>query len=474
MKILDRFVLKSFVRPFLITFIVMVFFLLMQFVWKYIDELVGRGIEWYYIAELLFYTSATVVPLALPLAVLLSSLMVMGTLGENNELASLKASGISLLRTLRPLITFMVVLGIGAFSFANYVIPVAEYNSKTLLRNIRNSKPALSIRPGIFYKGIDGYAIKIGEKYGPQQSKLRQVIIYDHSRNKGNTKVIVADSGKMAVTEDELYLNITLYSGHHYEEQPAREREKRDNHPLVRSTFDRSLMRFDLSSFKSDDLNSGGSKNFNMLNTRQLREAVDSLHQSFSDRRTEFQTQMKKRYSYDAAEESTDTTGPLQDSLLLNIAPTSRRRVIQNALRLARSTKAYYSNASTEFEWRYKVIARHLLEWQRKFSMSFSVLVLFFIGAPLGAIIRKGGMGMPVVISIMIFIVYHVSNFSFEKLGRYMIWDPFEAMWTANLILLPIGIWLTYKANSDSVIFNIEMYLKPFQKISSIFARLFK
>ena len=474
MKILDRFVLQSFVRPFLITFVVMVFFLLMQFVWKYIDELVGRGIEWYYIAELLFYTSATVVPLALPLAVLLSSIMVMGTLGENNELAALKASGISLLRSLRPLIIFMVGLVLAAFLFSNYVIPVAEYNSKTLLRNIRNSKPALSIRPGIFYKGIEGYAIKIGDKYGPQQSQLRNILIYDHSRNQGNTKVIVADSGKMAVTSDERFLNITLYNGHHYEEQPAREREKRDNHPLIRSDFDRSLMRFDLSAFQSDDLNSGGSKNFNMLNTRQLTEAVDSLHQSFAKRRKDFQTQMKKRYSYDATEETSDTAGPLQDSLLLNLAPTNRRKAIQNALRLARSTKAYFSNASTGFDWRKKVITRHILEWQRKFSMSFAVLVLFFIGAPLGAIIRKGGMGLPVVTSIMIFIVYHVSNFSFEKLGRYMIWDPFEAMWTANLVLLPIGIWLTYKAHTDSVIFNLELYLKPFQKISSIFARMLK
>lgn len=470
---IDRFVLRSFLRPFLITFFVMVFFLLMQFVWKYVNELVGRGIEWYYIAELLFYTSATVVPLALPLAVLLSSLMVMGSLGENNELAALKSSGISLLRVLRPLMVFVGLLAVGAFFFANNVIPVANFESESLLDNIRNAKPALSIQPGVFFTGIEGYAIKVDEKYGPNQSKLRKVLIYDHSRQGGNTKVVVADSGKMRITEDQRFLNITLYNGHLYEEQRPQKREARDNHPLVRSDFERNLMRFDLSAFNDRDLDAKSRKEHDMLNVRQLTQTADSLREAFSVRREEFTGQMKKRYQFERPKvDQRDSLPPLKDSILANVSLPARRRVVQNALRLARSTKAYYSNAATEYTWRSQMITRHLLEWQRKFSMSFAVIVLFFVGAPLGAIIRKGGMGLPVVVSVVIFILYHVSNFSFEKLGRYEIWDPFPAMWTANLILLPIGIWLTYKATTDSTLFNVDTYLRPFRKIWSIFARL--
>lgn len=504
MKIIDRFVLKSFIRPFLITFFVMILFLLMQFLWKYIDDLVGRGVEWYYIAELLFYTSATVIPMALPLAVLLSSIMVLGTLGENNELAALKSSGHSLIRVMRPLIFFIVLLSIGAFLTANYVIPVANFKSSTLLKNIRNAKPALSIQPGVFYSGIEHYAIKVGEKYGPNQNLLRDVIIYDHQKQQGNLKVVKADSGKMEVTDDELYLNIYLYQGKAYEEYLPSKRKDRDNHPLMQTEFDESLMRFNLADFQTGDLRESGRKEFDMLSIAQLKEAVDSLHLEKARRMRQFQYRMQDRYrpvlakdDYDAenlplAADSArldtsrldtvqwglmDTVAgtysadrELSDSLILNHYPEERLRITQNALRIARSSKAYYSNATSEYQWRNSVITRHLLEWQKKFSVSFAVIVLFFIGAPLGAIIRKGGMGMPVVISVVIFIIYHVTSFSLEKVGRHMILDPVPAMWLANWILLPIGIWLTYKSASDSVIFNAELYLRPFQKISSIFA----
>lgn len=506
MKIIDRFVLKSFIRPFLITFFVMILFLLMQFLWKYIDDLVGRGVEWYYIAELLFYTSATVIPMALPLAVLLSSIMVLGTMGENNELAALKSSGHSLIRVMRPLIFFIILLSIGAFLTANYVIPVANFKSSTLLKNIKNAKPALSIQPGIFYSGIEHYAIKVGDKYGPNQNLLKDVIIYDHKKQQGNLKVVKADSGKMEVTPDELYLNIYLYQGRAYEEYIPRKRKDRDNHPLMQTEFDESLMRFNLSDFQTGDLRESGRKEFDMLSISQLNEAVDSLHAQKAERMRQFQYRMQDRYrpvlekreedleqseasrveldtnttnqwaedsitdQADSLEQVNWTKVPFSDTLILNHYPEERLRIVQNALRIARSSKAYYSNATSEYEWRNAVITRHLLEWQKKFSVSFAVIVLFFIGAPLGAIIRKGGMGMPVVISVIIFIIYHVTSFSLEKVGRHMILDPVPAMWLANWILLPIGIWLTYKSASDSVIFNAELYLRPFQKISSIFA----
>ncbi len=478
MKTLDRFVLKSYLRPFIITFVVMILFLLMQFVWKYIDDLAGRGVEWYYIAELLFYTAATLVPMALPLAVLLSSVMVLGSLGENNELAAMKSAGIGLTRVMRPLFVFVSSLAVAAFLFANYVIPVANLRSETLRRNITNKKPALSIREGVFYSGIEGYSIKIGEKMGPNQNLLRKVLIYDHTQKNGNTKVIVADSGKMQVTSDEQFLEINLYDGHSYEDLIPKKARERDNKPFVRSNFEESLIRFNLVDFQAGDLRKSSRKEFDMLNVRQLDEAVDSLNTGLEELRTDFAKQMKGKYAYndlkDLPEEEIRPAveRELNDDLITNFEEKVRARILQNSMRIARSNRAYFTNARAQQDWRKTVITRHVLEWQKKFSVSFAVIVLFFVGAPLGAIIRKGGMGMPVVVSVFIFIVYHVTSFSFEKLGRFMYWSPFQAMWTANFILLPIGLWLTYKSATDSVIFNAELYLKPFQKFGALIKRL--
>lgn len=479
MKTLDRFVLKSYLRPFIITFMVMILFLLMQFVWKYIDDLAGRGVEWYYIAELLFYTAATLVPMALPLAVLLSSVMVLGGLGENNELAAMKSAGISLMRIMRPLLAFVSVLAVSAFLFANYVIPVANLRSETLRRNISNKKPALSIREGVFYSGIDGYSIKIGEKLGPNQTLLREVLIYDHTQKNGNTKVIVADSGQMKVTSDEQFLEITLYDGHSYEDLIPKKSKDRDNKPFVRSNFDQSLIRFNLSDFQAGDLRKSGRKEFDMLNVRQLDEAVDSLNLNLKEIREDFSKQMIGKYAFQDIKdvprtEKDSLERELSDTLINNFEEKMHSRILQNSMRIARSNRAYFTNARAQQDWRKTIITRHVLEWQKKFSVSFAVIVLFFVGAPLGAIIRKGGMGMPVVVSVFIFIIYHVTSFSFEKLGRFMYWSPFQAMWTANFILLPIGLWLTYKSATDSVIFNAELYLKPFQKIKDLFQRRFR
>ncbi len=480
MKIIDRFVLKSFIRPFLITFVVMVLFLLMQFVWKYIDDLVGRGVEWYYIAELLFYISATVVPMALPLAILLSSIMTFGSLGEQNEMGALKASGNSLIRIMRPITIFISCLAIGAFFFYNYVIPVANLKSETLLRNITNKKPALNIRQGVFYTGIESYSIKVGSKSGENQSTLHDVYVYDHSKKMGNLKVIVSDKGKMEVTEDEMYLNIELFDGNSYEDIYPKKAKERDNYPFVTSSFDSSLMRFSLSAFQGGDMHSGSRKDFDMLNVIQLDEATDSLNIQFAERQSGFSKQMREKYAF--SEKATNQYIPLatnkdsilnsmDDNLLLNIEEKERTQIIQNALRIARSNSSYFENANDEFFWREKIIARHQIEWHKKFSVSVSCLVLFFIGAPLGAIIRKGGMGMPVVISVVIFIIYHVTSYSFEKLGRELIWSPMRGMWTANMLLFPIGMFLTYKSATDSALFNIELYLKPFQKVADLFRK---
>ncbi len=442
----------------------MVFFLLMQFVWKYVDDLVGKGIEWYYILELLVYISATVVPLALPLAVLLSSLMTFGAFGEHNELAAMRSSGISLLRLFRVLVVFVAMLAIGAFFFADRVIPVAQFKGKSLLRNITKKKPALNIRPGIFYQGIEGYSLKISEKTGPEKNELKNIIIYDHTAKLGNVKVTTAESGIMEITPDNRFMIIHLDNGQSYEEHLPTKRSDRERKPFSTSVFDRAVIRFPLDDFQSGDMRKETSKDFNMLNNNQLLDAVDSLGLILSDARVHFATSMKERFSPFSGDTVVlnipDTLGKPQEDILQNFDPFRRKLIAENALRLARSNRSFYDSKFTELHWRERTIARHAIEWHKKYSLSFVCFVLLFIGAPLGAIIRKGGMGMPVVISVFIFITFYVMSISFEKMGRELIWHAWASMWITPFIFLPIGLILTYKTANDAEFMGMEFWSK--------------
>ncbi len=453
----------------------MVFFLLMQFVWKYVDDLVGKGIEWYYIIELMIYISATVVPLALPLAVLLSSLMTFGSFGEHNELAAMRSSGISLIRLFRVLIVFVAMLSIGAFFFADRVIPVAQFKGKSLLRNITKKKPALNIRPGIFYKGIEGYSLKISEKAGPERNELKNIIIYDHTAKLGNVKVTTAETGIMEVTPDNRYMIIYLDRGQTYEEHMPSNRADRDKKPFSSSEFERAVVRFPLDDFQSGDMRKETSKDFNMLNNSQLVLAVDSLNLILTEARGNFARSMRERFSPFSDDTvrmtSPDTLDPPVYDILENFDPFRQKLVVENALRLARSNRSFFDSKHTELHWRERTVARHKIEWHKKYSLSFVCFVLLFIGAPLGAIIRKGGMGMPVVISVFIFITFYVLSISFEKMGREIIWHAWASMWVTPLCFLPIGLLLTYKTANDAEFMGVEFWSKIFRKILSPFRR---
>ena len=471
MSVLHRYIIRSFIGPFCATFLVMIFFLLMQFLWKYIDDLVGKGVEWYYLIELLFYTSASLVPLALPISVLLSSLMTFGNLGEHNELAALKSSGVGLVRVMRPLIFLMLFICGSAFLFSNYVMPVANLKGETLLRNISTKKPALNIRAGVFYGGIEGFSIKIGEKYGPDRKLLREVYIYDHTSVEGKRKVIAAKRGAMDLTPDERFLLIDLEEGTSYEEVIPGNRKDRIRHPFIRSSFDRARLRFDLSSFQSGDLRQVRQKSFQMLNIDQLTVASDSLGVILTERKESVDRSFRSKYGFESTVDLEGDRIEEEGVVIAHLSPAMKHRALEHALRLAKTQRAYLDQLSEEFHWRNKVIARYRVEWHKKFSLSFAVLVLFFIGAPLGAIIRKGGIGLPVVVSVCIFIVYHTMSFSMEKMGRELVWTPAQSMWTASFILLPIGIFLTYKAATDSALLNMEAYLKPLENLKEWLAR---
>ncbi|MCE2495663.1 MAG: LptF/LptG family permease [Flavobacteriales bacterium] len=486
MKVISKFTLKAFVSPFVISFLVILFILLMQFVWKYVDDLVGKGLEWYIIAELLVYTSASLVPLALPLAVLLASIMTFGRMGENYELVAFKSSGVSLFRIMRPLLVAMFFMSIGAFLFSNYVIPYSNLKSGALLWDITRSKPAFNLRTGVFYNGIEGYSIKVANKSGENGNLLEDVMIYDHTANRGNVKVISAESGKMIMNEDDNIMTLELYNGFSYEEMNPENRQKRKNYPLLRSHFSKEIIRFDLSNFKMKRTDEGLFKNnYKMLNLAQLTHSIDSLDGQLNTETSDFKERLNSRYDYqpparteegavsskhklEAQPEQIDSV-PGQ-YLLENYELPEQQRIIQTATVSARNAKAYVYSYIGEFKNKNRWIVKHKLETHKKFTLSFAVLILFLVGAPLGSIIRKGGMGLPVVVAILIFLFYHIVSTTTEKLGRDFVLTPFGAMWLSSMILLPFGLWLTYKSTTDSALFNSERYWQPIERL---FKKLF-
>ena len=472
----------------MISFLVILFILLMQFVWKYVDDLVGKGLEWYVIAELLVYTSASLVPLALPLAVLLASIMTFGRMGENYELVAFKSSGVSFFRVMRPLLIAMFFLSIGAFLFSNYVIPYSNLKSGALLWDITRSKPAFNLRAGVFYNGIEGYSIKVASKGGDNGNLLQDVLIYDHTANRGNVKVISAKSGEMLIDEEANTMTLELYEGFSYEEMNPENRQKRKNYPLLRSHFSKEVIRFDLSNFKMKRTDEGLFKNnYKMLKFDQLTQAIDSLQGQLDDEEENFKERLAVRYNYDppTKEGGVKTTSKKKvsndpavidtvpgDFLLENYGIPEQQRIIQTATVAARNSKAYVYSYIGDFRNKNRWIVKHKLETHKKFTLSFAVIFLFLVGAPLGSIIRKGGMGLPVVVAVLIFLFYHIVSTTAEKLGKDFVLTPFGAMWLSSMILFPVGVWLTYKSTTDSALFNAERYWQPIENFfRSIFQR---
>ncbi len=437
----------------------------MQFLWKYIDDLVGKGLEWYVVSELLFYASATLVPLALPLAILVSSIMTLGNLAENYELVAAKSAGISLQRILAPLLVVAVLISVLAFYFSNVLLPYTNLKMGSLLYDVRQQKPALYIREGIFYNGIDGYSIKIGKKESDNQT-LQNVIIYDHSANRGNVKVVMAKSGKMAMSEDEKFLIINLYEGNSYEEQSA-VGVKANNEPLLRTKFKSYRIRFDLSTFKLNRTNEDLFKdNYQMMNINQLRSALDTFDVQLAYRKSEINNTLKTYYigfrdSLFTSSIKIDTSFTENNyALLVNDHPG----LYENALSSARNIKSYLLSASDELDSRERLISRFSIEWHRKYTLSIACFILFLIGAPLGAIIRKGGIGMPVVVSVVFFLIFHITSIMGEKFAREGVIEAKVGMWIAPVLLLPIGVFLVYKATHDSALFDMDSYKSFFTR----------
>jgi lipopolysaccharide export system permease protein len=474
-KTLDKFVLKSFVVPFILTFVVVLFVLLMQFVWKYVDDLVGKGLEWYIILQLLFYVSLTMIPLALPLAMLLSSNMAFGNLAERYELTAMKSSGISLNRIIRPVFILTIFISVGAFYFSNYIFPIVNLKESALLYDITHQKPSIDIREGVFYNGIENFTIKTSHK-SRDGKWLYDILIYDHTQHLGNTKILMARKGSMEVTADENYLLFTLYDGHSYEDVYNRNNQK-EFHPLLRSNFSKQIIRMDLRDFKMVRSDENLFKDsYQMLNVRQLMAEIDTQRNEIQNLHEQLNTELQHHlFNRDVRSIDYITTTQAHDKIRFNdsfdflkkITPADRNILIDQAFTVLRSNESLSRINAEERRVRREQYGSYGIEFHKKFTLAFACLVLFFIGAPLGAIIKKGGLGMPVVVSVCFFLIFYVLSIVGEKSAKESAMTPFQGAWLASMVLLPIGIFLTYKATRDSVLFDMDSYKSFFKKIFS-------
>ena len=479
MKKLDQFIIKSFVGPFIAILLVVVFILMMQFLWLYIDELVGKGLSLKVILEFLAWGSATLLPLSLPLATLLSSMMTLGTLGENNELLAIKAAGISLQRVLIPLAVICGVISVGAFFISNDLIPVAYNKIYTLRDDIGKTKEEIKIPTGTFYNGIDGYILRVEDR-NDETDMMYGVMVYNHTKNKGNTSLTLADSALMRMSKDKTYLTFTLYDGANYEETNTR--KYRDTTlQLQKIDFFKQELIIPLKNYafqKSD------SSRFNdqvkSMNLKQLQHGQDSIgalnHEGKMANLRSVQTSRTLRYNsqLDSAGRAGRRTPFVKQedekwrSIEAQIAAYEKAK--SNAEDLQGSL-ASFSRERYHHTFTLRLIDIEIL---KKFALSIACLIFFFIGAPLGALIRKGGLGTPAIISVLFFVFYWVIDITGTKLARDGAVSPFSGVFISSYILLPTGLYLTWQAINDSSIFNLGNLKNGFKKITSKIMGLFK
>lgn len=470
-KKIDIFVFKAYSLLFVGTFFICLFIFMMQFMWRYVDELIGKGLTLDVLAHFFYYAGLTLIPMSLPLAILLASLITFGNLGERFELLSMKAAGIPLIRILQPIIIFNILLCIGSFYFQNVTGPEAQKKFYTLIYSMKQKSPELEIPEGIFYSEIPGYNIFV-EKKGKENGMLYGIMIYSTTDGYEDAQIVLADSAELKTTADEKHLMLTMYAGERFRNMQAQgNMMARANVPYMRETFiqETDLIPFD-NNFNMMDANvfSGSAQTKNL---REIETGLDSLaHKSDSIGRSLFAYLQNTTYrrkvniaSQDSAKIARQTLN--FDTLYSQLTVSQQQSILRNAMQ--KSTVA-----TNEYEFRGLIskdidqsTRTHWVEWHKKFTLSLACLFFFFIGAPLGAIIRKGGLGVPVVISVTIFIFYYIINVSGEKMAKSGEWVPWFGEWLSSMVLCPIGIFLTYKANKDSAVFNIEAYINVIRKI---------
>ncbi|MFT6200055.1 MAG: lipopolysaccharide export system permease protein [Vicingaceae bacterium] len=447
------------------------FIFVLQTIWLYINELAGKDLDFWIILKFLWFVSPRLIPLVLPLTILVTSLMVFGSFAENYEFAAMKSTGISLQRAMRSLMVFILFLSVVAFLFSNNVIPWSEYKWQNLRRNIAQMSPSMLISEGQFSQIGENYNIKVTEKSGDNDQYLREVIIHkkDPSRPSGNFTVIIAENGELASAEGSNTLSLILKDGNYYDDIRVKDFKKQSRGPFAKSYFEEYAINIDLTEFNNVDVEKENRlSNQNMYNMRELSQAIDSLSNSFSKDIKVFSDNMYYRSGlakfYDKKNKDTLVHDTLKS--IIRIYPINRQPdIISMALNNVKGTLQSIDAKKSEFTLKTRRLNKFEMALHDKYVLAIACVILFFVGAPLGAIIRKGGMGLPMVIAIVLFLTYHFIGIFAKNSAEDGTLHPFIATWLSTLILLPLGVWLTFRATTDQGIIDLDTFTQRIAKL---------
>tara|TARA_R110001592_G_scaffold4168_10_gene23390 strand:+ start:4047 stop:5516 length:1470 start_codon:yes stop_codon:yes gene_type:complete len=467
MKILDKYLLKSFFKPFIATFLIVLFVLVMQALWQAFENIAGKGISLIFILKFLYYTTLMIIPQALPIGVLLSSIMALGNLGENYEFAAAKSAGISLQRLVRPIGILAIFLSGINFLFLNNVYPYAVFKQINLKQNIKKKQPAMALVPGSFNADLPGYQIKFDEKYGEEKNLLKNVLIYDLKGNRGNQKVITAKRGKIVTEEGSRYMTFILYDGNYYEEhvKAARTSLKRSKMAASNATFKEYEFNIDIgNALDEGSLDSLSNKGYPMMySLKEINDTIPKLKESYYEvldiraRNIFLSTQANDLYKYPDSLKKKN----LEKTTLQNFQDKEKVIILNSAIAKTNRVVSNLKNNNLTIKWRRKILNFYDTEYYNRFAFSLSCIILFFIGAPLGSIIRKGGFGLPMILAIAVYVIYFFANTFGKNLAEESTITSFLGSWISAIIMTPVAILLTRRATKDKGIFNLDSFLQP-------------
>lgn len=462
----------------ILTFFIVMFVLMMNFIWRYIDELVGKGLDSSVIVELMLHASVTLIPMGLPLATLLAAIMTMGNLGENYELLAMKSAGMSLPKIIKPLAIVIFFIAIASFFVANNLVPYSMKRMSALIYDIRQQKQSIEFKDGIFFNGMENLSIRVG-KQEPETKLLRDVLIYDTRDLNGNMTTTVADSGYISLSDDKKYLMVTLYNGETYEQ--SRSYQWYEKSALRHHVFEQQDGVIPLSGFAFERTDTELFSGSQTKNIAELEVGIDSLETYTTTSTTSSYMPLLKGYIFSRDNSLVQDTlivdnsyrKPvlLEDSLSM-MDVYQRKDLWSSARSSANSSRGMFTFDEETSKEALNQLYRYKVEWHRKMSLPISIMIFFLIGAPLGAIIRKGGLGMPIVVSIIFFVIYYMVSMTGEKMAKEGTWDASNGMWISTFILLPISVFLTYKATNDSNLFNVEWYIVHYKKLKAFIAKV--
>ncbi len=457
-----------------LTFFIVMFILMMNFVWLYIDELVGKGLDGWIIVELLSYAMINVIPMGVPLAILLASIMTLGNLGENYELLAMKSSGMSLVQIIKPLIYVIVLISIASFFIVNDLVPYANQQMSSILYDIRRQKQTIEFKDGLFFNGIENMSIRVGSQ-DPKTGLLRDVLIYDNRDNSGDMSTTVADSGYIRLSDDKQMLLVELFHGHTYEQTRSANWYKESK--LRHNKFDRQYGALPMDGFSMGERTDANAfRGSRTLTISELQDDIDSMNNYVNQSMVRSYEPLLKQQIFERDHsvlllpdslkvDKTGMNGIAALDSIDNLSIRDQQEVWTRARRQAKNSRNMFSYDEESMKRGLDRLYLSRVEWHRKLTTPISIIIFFLIGAPLGAIIRKGGLGMPIVVSVIFFVIYYIISLTGEKMAKEGTWNALNGMWISAYVLTPIAVYLTYKSNNDSALFDRDPYIRFFKKV---------